>query len=100
MSKNEKLQPVSVKILGKDYRIACSEGEHESLMRSAQALDEQMRAIRDSGSINGTDRIAVMVALNLSHELHQLQHKKNDPKKAIFEQLNQLKHKIEDVLDS
>ena len=69
MSKNAKLQPVLIKILGKDYKIACSEDEQESLLRSAQALDDQMRTIRDSGKVSGADRIAVMAALNLTHEL-------------------------------
>jgi len=100
MSKKEKLQPVSISILGKDYRIACSEDEHESLLQSAQMLDEKMREIRDSGTVNGTDRIAVMVALNLSHELHQAQNNNANPQNFISNQLSHLRHKIEHVLEA
>lgn len=68
MSTETKAQPVLIQILGKEYRIACSEQEQESLLRSAKILDEQMRKIRDTGKVSGSDRIAVMAALNLAHE--------------------------------
>jgi len=100
MSKKTKVQPVSINILGKDYRIACSEDEQETLIQSAQDLDEQMREIRDSGTVNGIDRIAVLAALNLTHELHQAQTKHNNPKSYISDQLSNLRHKIENVLES
>ena len=92
-------QPVAVKILGKDYRIACAENEQETLIHSARELDEQMKEIRDSGSVNGTDRIAVLAALNLAHELNQEQAKKEtNPKNNISVQLTRLRNKIEAIL--
>ncbi len=100
MSKDTTLQPVSIKILGKDYRVACSEDEQETLILSAQELDEQMREIRDSGTVNGTDRIAVMAALNLAHELRQSQNKDTNPKNSLPGQLANLRHKIENVLET
>lgn len=99
MSQNNNIQPVSIKILGKDYRIACSIDEQETLIRSAQELDEQMREIRDSGSVNGTDRIAVIAALNLTHELHMVQNKASNPKDNLSTRLANLRHKIENVLE-
>jgi len=99
MSKATKLQPVSINILGKDYRIACQKDEQETLLRSAQELDQQMRTIRDSGSVIGADRIAVMAALNLTHELRQMQGKNKPPKDDMFNQLVNLRHKIENVLE-
>lgn len=60
---------VTVHILDKEYLISCPEEEKQDLMRSADYLDMKMREIRDSGKIVGTDRIAVMAALNISHEL-------------------------------
>lgn len=62
-----KMESVSVSIMGKEYRVACPEGEQESLMRAASFLDKRMREIRDAG-VSGAERIAVMAALNLSHE--------------------------------
>ncbi|MCK5121331.1 MAG: cell division protein ZapA [Methylococcales bacterium] len=100
MSKHTKLQPVLIKILGKDYKIACSEDEQESLLRSAQALDDQMRTIRDSGKVSGADRIAVMAALNLTHELRHSSNKGTEPKENISSHLANLRHKIENVLEN
>jgi len=100
MSVKTKRQPVSITILGKDYRIACSEDEQETLLQSAQELDEQMREIRDSGTVNGVDRIAVLAALNLTHELHQVQNRGSKPKSYITDQLSNLRHKIENVLEN
>ncbi len=99
MSENSKIQPVSIKILGKDYKVVCSEEEQETLMQSAQELDEQMRKIRDSGKVTGADRIAVMAALNLTHDLRE---PKTSPaateEKDITSQLANLRHKIENTL--
>lgn len=64
-----KTRPVTVRILDKDYMVACPEGEQDALTASAQRVDKEMRRIRDSGKVLGTDRIAVMVALNLAHEI-------------------------------
>ena len=48
--------------------IACDENERHDLQRAADHLDNKMREIRDSGKIIGSDRIAVMAALNITHE--------------------------------
>ncbi len=96
------MQPVAVKILGKDYRIACAENEQETLILSAQELDEQMKEIRDSGKVTGTDRIAVLVALNLAHELNQAQTKtetNSNNGNSIAIQLAHLRSKIENALE-
>lgn len=60
-----------VKILDKEYQVACPREERQALMESAQLLDERMKAIRATGAVIGLERIAVMAALNLSHELLQ-----------------------------
>lgn len=100
MTTTNKLMPVSIKILGKDYRVACSEDEQETLVRAAQELDGQMREIRDSGKVHGADRIAVMAALNLTHELRQAQSQNTSPTGYISDQLANLRHKIENVLEN
>jgi cell division protein ZapA len=60
---------LDVSILGREYRVACKESERAELMRAVQYLDRRMREIRDGGKIAGTERIAVMAALNITHEL-------------------------------
>jgi cell division protein ZapA len=61
--------PVTVKIMGKEYRIACPEDEKGALLASADRLNRRMREMRDSGRVIGADRVAVMAGLNLTHEL-------------------------------
>jgi len=63
------LEPVVVSILDKEYKIACPEDERDALLMSAQIIDQKMREIRDSGKVVGTDRVAVIVALNIAHDL-------------------------------
>ena len=62
---------VTIKILEKEYNVACPEEQQAELMVSAKYLDKQMRNIRDSGKVIGMERIAVMAALNISYELLQ-----------------------------
>lgn len=60
---------IEVNILGRTYRIACTEPEREALLRAVAYLDGKMGDIRHSGKVTGTERIAVMAALNMAHEL-------------------------------
>lgn len=67
----EQIKRVCVKILDKEFQVACKPEEKNALVSAAEELDTRMRKVRNSGSIIGIDRIAVMVALNLCHELQQ-----------------------------
>lgn len=62
-------EPVKVSILDREFLIACPEEEKAGLLQSADYLSRQMREIRDSGKIVGMERIAVMAALNITHEM-------------------------------
>ncbi len=62
---------LEVKILDKDYLVACPEDKKSSLRGAAEHLDTKMREIRASGKVHGTERIAVMAALNITYELMQ-----------------------------
>ncbi len=66
-----KASTFSVTILDKEYQVACPPEQQAELLLSARHLDEQMRAIRSTGKVIGLERIAVMAALNISHELLQ-----------------------------
>jgi len=100
MSTKAKPQAVSITILGKDYRVTCAEDEQETLLRSAQELDLQMREIRNSGKVNGIDRIAVMAALNLTTELHLAQNQSLTPINNFSSKIANLRQKIEIVLEN
>ncbi|MBA4501619.1 cell division protein ZapA [Marinobacterium marinum] len=60
---------VTVKLLDKEYTISCPDGVEAELLASADYLNQKMQEIRRSGKIIGLERIAVMAALNMSHEL-------------------------------
>lgn len=60
---------LDVTIMGQAYKLACREGEEQTLQQAVDYLDEKMCAIRDAGKIKGTDRIAVMAALGIAAEL-------------------------------
>lgn len=94
----EEAVPVTVKILEKDYRIACAPNHKESLEDSARLLNDKMQEIRSSGKVIGSDRIAVMAALNLAHDLlQQQQHTAND--NQLSQHLRQLREKIDGVVN-
>jgi cell division protein ZapA len=86
--------------MGKEYRIACDPEEQDDLIHSAQQLDVQLRKMRDSGKITGPDRIAVMAALNLAHELQMMKNQNALLNQRLSECLTKLSHKIENVLEN
>jgi cell division protein ZapA len=63
---------IDINILGRSYRIACEENERAGLLEAVAYLDGKMAAIKKSGKVTGTDRIAVMAALNIAHEFLSL----------------------------
>jgi cell division protein ZapA len=65
----EKTITLDINLLGRDYKVACKEHERAELMDAVAYLDAQMREIRGAGKTAGVDRIAVMAALNIAHEL-------------------------------
>jgi cell division protein ZapA len=85
---------VTIKVLDKDYRIACPPHEQEGLMASARLLDGRMREIRQTGRVIGSDRIAVLAALNLAHELVQLQRGKGGQDTETTRRLSQIQERV------
>jgi cell division protein ZapA len=59
---------MQISIMGRDFRVACAPEEQKSLQEAVDYLNRKMVEIRDQGKINGLDRIAIMAALNISHE--------------------------------
>ena len=71
-SETGKSEPVTVRILDREYTVGVSDGERASLTSAARLLDQRMREIRGSNKMVAPDRLAVLSALNLAHELQQL----------------------------
>ncbi|MCF6282374.1 MAG: cell division protein ZapA [Candidatus Polarisedimenticolaceae bacterium] len=95
-----KSQPVTVHVLDKEYTISCKPDEHAGLLESAQYLDGKMREIRDNGRVLGADKITLMAALNITHELIQLKNSKNDSSESVSRRIRSLQDKIERALNS
>ena len=60
---------IDVTILGRQFRVACTDEEKPELLKAVSYLDGKMREIRGSGKVIGVERIAIMAALNMAHEL-------------------------------
>ena len=59
---------MQISIMGREFRVACAPAEQKSLQEAVEYLNRKMQDIKDQGKINGLDRIAIMAALNISHE--------------------------------
>ena len=60
---------VTISLLGREFRVACPEGEQKQLMASVDYLNRKMKEVRDTGKVVGNERIAIMAALNIAHEM-------------------------------
>jgi len=89
---------VSVRILEKEYQVACLPEERSELLDSAEMLNNKMREIRDNGNIVGLDRIAVMAALNLSHELLRIRNRGEAADGDVGRKVRQMRERVENVL--
>ncbi|HKK14227.1 MAG TPA: cell division protein ZapA [Gammaproteobacteria bacterium] len=92
-------RPVNVRILEKEYRVACPDDEREGLMASAEYLNRKMKEIRDTGKVVGVDRIAVMAALNITHELLQQTSVRQEYQRSMSSRIRALQEKIELALN-
>ena len=90
-------QTLDIFILDKAYKIACPPAEQDNLQRAAQYLDRKMREIRGSGKVLGLERIAVIAALNISHDLLSRQLSDAEPQ-ASTEAVAALLKRLEIVL--
>ena len=91
--------PVNITILDREYQIACSEEEYAPLLESARYLDEKMREVKAGGRIIELDRIAVITALNITHELVQARRGGlADEEVEVSARLVEMQHKIDQAL--
>ena len=89
---------IAIQILDKEYMVACPEDERDELLDSARFLDERMRETRDAGKVLGTERMAVMTALNIVHELLQHRRENDTVNKGLNDSISSLSNKIEAAL--
>lgn len=95
---SEAASTLSVRILDKEYRVSCPPGEDDNLRQSAQFLDKKMREIRHTGKTIGLERIAIMAALNMAHELLLKSQELERTEQYSQQQLAHLMSKVEAAL--
>jgi cell division protein ZapA len=94
------LARVSVRILDKEYFIACPYEERSALLDSAEYLSGKMREIRDGGKIVGVDRIAVMAALNLANDLLRSRGREAAVEGSLGGRLRSMRERVEAALEN
>ena len=86
--------PVTIQILDKEYMVSCPPDEREALLESAKLLNSRMREVRESGKVLGTERMAVMTALNVIHEFSTRKVTQDGVISDAAAQLERLENKI------
>ena len=97
-SETGKSEPVTVRILDREYTVGVSDGERASLTSAARLLDQRMREIRGSNKMVAPDRLAVLSALNLAHELQQLRDERGGGNDPAFKLLDEANRKLDALL--
>jgi cell division protein ZapA len=91
-------KPVSISILDKEYLVACKDSEREPLFAALEFLNSKMQEVRDSGKVIGSERMAVMAALNIAHEYLEYKRQKDDYTSDIGAGIRRMETKIAAVL--
>lgn len=89
---------VNLRILEKDYVVACPEDERDTLLAAAQYLNQKVQEVRVGGKVVSNERIAVVSALNIIHEYFQDKQQKDDYISSLNTEVRQLQEKIEVAL--
>lgn len=92
-------EPVNLSLLDREYLVACGPDERDALLAAARLLDGRMREIRSGNHMAGIDRIAVLAALNLAHELLQVKGRDDDRDRELSRTLADLNRRLEGLLD-
>lgn len=94
----EQFAQVSVRILDKEYQVACPVSERTDLLDCAEILNSKMREIRDTGRVVGLDRIAVMAALNMANDLLHAQARDREIEGDLSQRLRHISDRVESAL--
>ncbi len=96
---SDEREVLNVRILDKDYRIACPPEERESLVAAAGELNQRMQDMRGGTKVLGAERMAVMAALNVIHEREQTTSKQSGTLDAVRNKVMQLEAKLDAAIN-
>jgi len=89
---------LDISVMGQDFRIHCNENERESLLLAVDFLNKKMREIKSNGKIVGTERIAIAAALNITHELLNMQSGRGFDIKEFRRRIGLIESELDDTL--
>jgi len=89
---------INVRILNRDYQFACSEDERASLLSAADYLDQTMQNIKNNNSTMANDKITLMAALNISHQLIKSQETNEHYDNQVLPTIKKMNDKLEQVM--
>lgn len=92
-------EPVSIRLLDREYTVGCTPDERDSLVAAARLLDAKMREIRGNNRMVALDRIAVLAALNFAHELQQARDEVAARDRQLSRSLADLNQRLDGLLD-
>ena len=95
---NSAVKPITLNIMDKDYVVGCTEEERDALFASVDFLNQKLKEQRDSGKVIGNERVAVMAALNIAHELLENRRRSASTAAGIGDGLDRIQQKIEAAL--
>ena len=92
-------EPVSIRLLDREYTVGCEPDERASLVAAAKLLDNKMREIRGNNRMAALDRVAVLAALNLAHELQQMRSDNEGRDRELERTLGDLHRKLDGLFE-
>ncbi|QOW20037.1 cell division protein ZapA [Lysobacter ciconiae] len=92
-------QPVNIRLLDREYTVGCLPEERDSLLAAARMLDGKMREIRGGNRMAALDRVAVLAALNLAHDLEQLRMESDQREKTLSRSVGELNRKLDGLFN-
>lgn len=95
----DRISRISLRLLDREYQVACPAEERSDLLDSAEYLDAKMKEVRDSGKVVGLDRIAVISALNIANELIKLRRNGSSVEGDVGAKLKSLRERVEAALE-
>ncbi len=95
----DRITRISLRLLDREYQVACPAEERSDLLDSAEYLDAKMKEVRDSGKVVGLDRIAVISALNIANELIKLRRNGSSVEGDVGAKLKSLRERVESALE-
>ncbi len=95
---SSQVKPINITIMDKEYLISCPEQERDQLYGAAEMVNSKMQQIKEAGSVIGSERIAVMAALNIAHELLNYREKNEVYTSRLDDTIKRLQGKIHNAL--